>query len=186
MSTNRKSKRPLHLSLAVLIFSASTSFAQQVKTDYDRTADFSRYRTYCWQNVHTEDPLWVDRIKTAVDAALAAKGWTKVESGGDVSIMAMEMTEQHRTLNTYYDNFGGGWGWRWRGLSDFGTARTTEDVYNVGTLVVDMFDTAEKRIIWRGSASETISHKSGKNIRNLDKGVQKMFEHFPADARSTR
>jgi hypothetical protein len=24
--------------------------------------------------------------------------------------MAMEMTQSHQTLNTYYDNFGGGWG----------------------------------------------------------------------------
>jgi hypothetical protein len=23
----------------------------------------------------------------------------------------MEMTKDHRTLNTYYDSFGGGWGW---------------------------------------------------------------------------
>ena len=179
--------RRIYLSLAVAILSATASFAQHVKTDYDRETDFSRYRTYCWQNVHTQDdPFWVDRIKAAVDSALTAKGWTKVESGGGVSIMAMEMTEQHRTLNTYYDNYGGGWGWRWGGFGGLGTATTTEDVYSVGTLVVDMFDTAAKRIIWRGSASETISQKSGKNIRNLDRAVQKMFEHFPGDARSTR
>ena len=51
-----------------------------------------------------------NRIKAAVNPALAAKGWTQVESGVNVSIMAMEMTQSHQTLNTYYDNFGGGWG----------------------------------------------------------------------------
>src|ERR1700735_4415561 len=95
---------------------ATASFAQQqVKTDYDRSADFSKYKTYSWENVHTENALWVDRIKAAVNSALAAKGWTQVDSGGDVSIMAMEMSQSHQTLNTYYDNFGGGWGWRGRG-----------------------------------------------------------------------
>ena len=181
-----KINRRIWFSLAIGILCATGSFAQQVKTDYDRTTDFSRYRTYCWQNVHTQDPFWTDRIKAAVDAALAAKGWTKVESDGDVSIMAMEMTDEHRTLRTYYDNYGGGWGWRWRGFGDFGTATTTEDVYSVGSLVVDLFDTSAKRIVWRGSASETISHKSAKNIRNLEKAVQKMFERLPPETRSSR
>lgn len=171
-------------SLAIAIISVTASVAQQVKTDYDRNTDFSQYRTYSWQNVHTEDPFWVNRIQAAVDSALAVKGWTKVSSGGDVSIMAMEMTDQHRTLHTYYDNYGGGWRWRWGGFDDFQTATTTEDVYSVGTLVIDLFDTRTKRIIWRGSASETISRESSKNIRNLDKGVRKIFEHFPPTSRT--
>ncbi|HWF46702.1 MAG TPA: DUF4136 domain-containing protein, partial [Bryobacteraceae bacterium] len=55
---------------------------------------------------------------------------------------------------------------------------TTEN-YKVGTLVVDLFDASNKQLIWRGSASDTLSDKSEKNIKNLDKGVQKMFDHFP-------
>ena len=86
---------------------ATASFAQQVKTDYDRSADFSRYKTYSWEKVQTQDPLWVDRIKEAVNAALAAKGLTPVESGGDIAIVAMEMTKNQQTLNTFYDGFGG-------------------------------------------------------------------------------
>lgn len=86
-------------SMAIAILAASASLAE-VKTDYDRTAEFSRYKTYSWGKVHTQNPLWTDRIKAAVASALAAKGWTEMESGGDVSIMAMEMTEDHRTLNT--------------------------------------------------------------------------------------
>jgi hypothetical protein len=170
-------------SMAIAILSATISLAAQVKTDYDRNADFSRYKTYSWENVHTQNPLWADRIKAAVNSALAAKGWTEAQSGGDVSIMAMEMTKDHRTLNTYYDNFGGGWGWRWgAGFGDgFGTSTTTEQTYKVGTLVVDLFDTNSKKLIWRGSASDTLSDKSDKNIRNLDKGVQKMFDHFPPE-----
>jgi uncharacterized protein DUF4136 len=178
-----KVQRRIWSSMAIAILSATVSLAQQVKTDYDRNADFSRYKTYSWENVHTRNPLWVDRVKAAVNSALAEKGWTEVQSGGDVSIMAMEMTKDHRTLNTYYDNFGGGWGWRWGGgFGDgFGTSTTTEDTYRVGTLVVDVFDTNTKKLIWRGSASDTLSDKSGKNIKNLDKGVQKMFDHFPPE-----
>jgi hypothetical protein len=158
---------------------AAGSFAQDVKTDYDRAADFNLYKTYSWENVHTENPLWVDRIKAAVNSALAAKGWTQVESGGNVSIMAMEMTSSHQTLNTYYDSVGGGWGWRGRFGGGFGNSTTTEETYKVGTLVVDLFDSNTKKLIWRGSASDTLSDKPDKNIKNLDKGVDKMFDHFP-------
>ena len=170
------------LSAGMAFLFSAAALAQQVKTDYDRNADFGRYKTYSWQNIHAANPLWVDRIKAAVGSALAAKGWTEVESGGDISIMAMEMTEDHRTLNTYYDNFGGGWGWRWGGGfgDNFGTATTTEQTYTVGTLVVDLFDAGTKMLVWRGSASGTISARSDRNIKKLDKGVQKMFEHFPA------
>ena len=169
-----KTQRTMIAFLGMVLF-ASVSFAQQVKTDYDRAADFSQLKTYSWEKVQTQDPLWIDRIKAAVNGALAAKGLTPVESGGDISIVAMEITQSHRTLNTFYDGFGGGW--RWGG--GFGDATTTVDTYKVGTLVVDLFETNTKKLVWRGSASDTLSDKSEKNIKNLDKGVQKMFDHFP-------
>ena len=87
------------IGLAFLL--ANVSFARQVKTDYDRATNFTQYKTYSWEKVQTADPLWVDRIKAAVDAALAAKGWTQVESGGDISIIATEINRDHQTLTTY-------------------------------------------------------------------------------------
>ena len=155
----------------IALLFATASFAQQVKTDFDRSADFSQYKTYSWEKVHTQNPLWVDRIKAAVNSALAGKGGTEVESGGNVS----------------YESFGGGWGWRGRfggGFGDgFGDSTTTESTYKVGTLIVDLFDSNTKKLIWRGSASDTLSDKSYKNIKTLDKGVEKMFDHFPPVAR---
>jgi hypothetical protein len=166
------------IGLALLL--ANASFAQQVKTDYDRTANFSKYKTYRWEKVQTPDPLWVDRVKAAVNAALAAKGWTQVESGGDISIIAMEINRNHQTLNTFYDGFGGGW--RWRGFGGFGESTTTSETYTVGTLVVDLFDAKTQMLVWRGVSSDMLSDKSDKNIKNLNRGVEKMFQHFPPDA----
>jgi hypothetical protein len=162
----------------IVLLLATATFAG-VKTDYDRKADFSRYKTYSWEKVQTQDPLWVPRIKDAVNTTLATKGLTPVDSGGDISIVAMEMTKTNRTLNTYYDGFGGGW--RWGG--GFGNATTTVDNYKVGTLVIDLFDPKTKDLLWRGSSSDTLSKDSAKNIKNLDKGVQKIFDHFPPDAK---
>ena len=165
--------------MGLMLFFSGQAWAQQVKTDYDRSANFAQYKTYSWEHVKTQDPLDVDRIKTAVNSALAAKGWTPVDSGGDVSIVAIEMTREQQTLNTFYNGFGGGWGWRRFGGGGFGDATTTTETYKVGTVVVDLFDTKSKQLIWRGAESDTVSNNSEKNIKNLDKGVDKMFKQFP-------
>ena len=157
------------VSIATFFVFVAASFAEQVKTDYDHSANFGQYKTYSWEKV---------RIKDAVNAALAAKGWTQVDSGGDVSVVAMEITKNQQTLNTFYDGFGGGW--RWGG---FGDATTTTETYKVGTLVVDLFDAQAKNLIWRGSSSDTLSNNPDKNTKNLDKEVKKMFAHFPPEAK---
>jgi hypothetical protein len=175
-------QRSIFASVGIALLFATASFAQQVKTDYDRSTDFSQYKTYSWEKVQTQDALWIPRIKEAVSAALAAKGWTQVASGGNVAIVAVEMTQNQQTLNTFYDGLGGGWGWRRFGGGGFGDATTTTENYKVGTLCIDLFDANNKQLIWRGSASDTLSDESEKNIKNLDKGVQKMFDHFPPSA----
>jgi hypothetical protein len=47
---------------------------------------------------------------------------------------------------------------------------------------VDLYDGSSKKLVWRGSASDTLSDKADKNTKNLDKAVQKMFQHFPPSA----
>jgi hypothetical protein len=165
--------------IGLMLLLAGKVSAQQVKTDYDRSANFSQYKTYSWEHVKTKDALDVDRIKSAVNTTLAAKGWTQVDSGGDVSVVAVEMTRDQQTLNTFYNGFGGGWGWRRFGGGGFGNATTTTETYKVGTVVVDLFDTKTKELIWRGISSDTLSNNSDKNIKNLNKGVEKMFKQFP-------
>ena len=158
------------------------AFAQQVKTDFDHQANFSQYKTYSWQEIKPANSLWDARIKSAVDAQLAAKGWTQVENGGDVAIVAISASHTERTLQTFYDGMGGGW--RWRGFGGMGEATTTEQDYKEGTLLVDMYDAKTKQLIWRGSAEDTVSNKEETNEKNLNKGVAKMFKKFPPSAKA--
>jgi Domain of unknown function (DUF4136) len=164
------------VSILVVVLTAA-SFAQQVKTDYNRGVDFNQYKTFSFEKVKTQDPLWVDRIKSAVSASLTAKGLKQVDSGGDIAIVAVGMTNNQQRLDTFYNGFGGGWR-----FGSFGDSTTTIVNYRVGTLVVDMFDAKSKELLWRGSASGAVSNKSASNIKNLDKGVQKMFKNFPPKA----
>ena len=101
-----------------------------------------------------------------------------VPSGGDVEVFAIETTQTQQTLDTFYSGFGGGR--RWGGFGGgFGDATTTVETYKVGTLVIDLFDAKTKKLIWRSSSSDTLSDNADKNTKNLDKGVNKMFQHFP-------
>src|SRR5437868_3151255 len=176
--TTMKLRSHLASAATLMFVFAGASLAQQVKTDYDRSTNFGGYKTYSWQQVSTRDPLMVDRIKSAVNAALAAKGWMEVPAGGDAALVAVETTRNQQTLDTFYNGFGGGW--RWGG---FGDATTTVENYKVGTLVVDLFDAKAKNLIWRGAFSDTLSNNPDKNTKNLDKEVKKMFAHFPPEAK---
>jgi Domain of unknown function (DUF4136) len=157
-----------------------TAVAQQVKTDFDHQANFSRYKTYSWQEIKPANSLRDARIKSAADAQLAAKVWTQVDSGGDVSMVAIATSQTERTLQTFYDDMGGGW--RWRGFGGMGEATTTEQDYKEGTLVVDMYDAKNQAVdLARQCRRHSVQRRREKE-KNLDKSVVKMFKKFRPQA----
>lgn len=162
------------ISAAVLVLFCCAAMAQDVHTDYDKKANFSQYHTYYWAKVKTTNPLWEQRIQDAVDKSLQAKGWQKVQSGGDVAVTAVGSTQTQQEYQTFYDGMGG---WRWRGFGDEST--TTVENYKVGSLVLDLYDGKSKQLIWRGTASDTLSKNPEHNEKKLDKAVDKMFKKFP-------
>jgi len=149
------------------------ALAADVHTDYDHKADFSRYHTYSWIGVRAGNSLWSDRIMGAVDSQLAARGWTKVASGGDAAVSAFGRVTEQDTMQTYYNGFPG-WRWGWDGMA------TTEVVpEHVGNLTVDVLDGSTKQLIWRGTAAQVLSSKPEKNEHKMDDAVGDMFKHFP-------
>jgi len=171
-------KLPLMAILAIVFFSITAS-AQKVVTDYDHSVNFSQYHTYSWGPVKASDPLFEGRVRQAVDRALQAKGWQQAPDGGDVTITAVASKRHQNEYTTFYDGLGGGWRWHGWGTS---MATTTVDRIPVGTVVVDMYDTHTKQLIWRGEAHEQLSDKPEKDTKKLDKAVDKMFEKFPPRA----
>lgn len=164
----------LALSLTCLLLTAAAALAG-ISTDYDHKVNFAGFKTYSWGRIQTANGLWDERVKDAVAQQLAAKGWKEVPSGGDVLVAARDAIHNQQELNTFYEGFGGGRRW----FGGTGMSTTTVDNYQVGTLIIEMFDGHSKNLIWRGSASDTLSNNPDKNINSLDKNVRKMFEHFP-------
>ena len=66
-------------------------------------------------------------------------------------------------------------GWRWGG--GMGSAQLTD--YKVGSIVVDIFETKTKTLLFRGTATDEKSDKAEKNEKKIDKAVSKMLKDFP-------
>lgn len=169
----------------VLALSSTVAFAQDVKVDFDKNANFGQYKTFAlkigtsWNNQISEN-----RISTEIKQTLLEKGWTLEDPAkADTLVVLHGATEKQRTLNTFYTGMGGYGGYGWRGVGyggmGMGSATTTESEYLVGTLVVDIFDAKTKALLFRGIASDEISDKPEKNIKKIDKAATKMFKNFP-------
>ena len=159
---------------ATFTLAVTTALFASISTDYNHHTNFSKYHTYSWIGVRAGNELWQDRIQMAVDTALMQRGWMKVPSGGDAAVSAFGKTREQDTLQTFYDGFPG-WGWG----GDFGTSTTTVEPERVGNLTVDVFDGQTKKLIWRGTAQDTLSSKPEKNDKRLEKNVEDMFKKFP-------
>jgi hypothetical protein len=159
------------------VAAAGLLLAANVKTDYDHSADFGRYHTYSWLSAKATDSLWQDRIVKDVDGQLTAKGWQKVDTGGDAAVAAIGHTSERQTLETFYDGFPG-WGWRRFG-GGMGETTTQVERTPIGTLTVDIFDGQSKKLIWRSHAMDALSGKPEKNEKKLEKDVEDMFKKFP-------
>src|ERR1700704_339748 len=117
------------------------------------------------------DPLMKQRIVDDISRQLQAKGLQPAQEGADLAVAAHMATKTEKTLNTFYDGFGGGW--RWGG--GLGSATTTGNTYQEGTLVVDLFDAKTKQAIWRGTATQGVSSNPQTQAKNIDKAAQKIF-----------
>jgi hypothetical protein len=165
---------------ALTLFGAALT-AQTISYDYDKGADFSKFRTYAWVGGATlPDQINHARIVGAVDAQLASRGMVKVTPGGEPDVLVA----YHATFdkNLRINGFSSGWGgYRFAG-SRTGTATTEE--FLVGTLAVDVVDAQSKSIVWRSRATKELDAKATpeKRDKNIRRAVEKLFEKYPTGA----
>jgi hypothetical protein len=158
---------------------AGGAWAQDVKVDYDKAANFAAIKTFSiklgtsWGN-----PIGEKRVVDEITGALVAKGWALAPEGGDALVVLHGASEKKRTLSTFYSGMGG-YGYRGWGGAGMGSATTTESEYIVGTLVVDIFEAKTKSLMWRGVAQDELSDKPDKNIKKVAKASDKLFKDFP-------
>jgi hypothetical protein len=162
------------LVLALLLVTAGTLTAQDVRYNFMPRTDFSKYRTYKWVNLGSAHPDQIldAEIKESVDSQLASKGMIKTDSDkADLYIGYQTAVDQE----THWDAWGTGR--RFGG----GMASWTSSTISIGTLVLDMYDPGAKQLVWTGQATKTINPSSNpeKNMKNVDKAIAKLLKNYP-------
>jgi hypothetical protein len=182
-------KKVVFLSMMGLFLATGAAIAQDVRYNFDKDTDFSRFKTYKWvelKNAAKLDNLVDKQIQDAVDAQLAAKGLTKIEDdSANLYIGYQAAVGQEKQFTSYSTDwgYGGGWyrgGWYGGGMGSSTTHGSTSTIY-VGQLAVDMYDSANKDLVWRGVASKTLDAKAKpeKRQKNLTKAMTKLFKNYP-------
>jgi len=128
-----------------------------------------------------------NRVHTAVDAALSARGFRKVSSDPDFLVayhVSLDRQQSVQTLNSYYGyspGWGYGYGASYRPGYWAGSPETYVYEYEEGTLILDVVDPKSKELMWRGSAQDEVNFKSTpeKAQAQINEAVNGMLEHFP-------
>ena len=162
--------------------------AQKTTYDFDKTAPFSRFKTYAMKDgTPTGNPLIDKRIVAAIETQLAAKGFVRTDTAPDVFVLYHVALDEQKDISTYSSGpMYGGYGWGWGG----GWGTTTTDVrvreIVVGTLAIDIVDASKKEIAWRGLGTREIdtSAKPEKRDSNITKAVDKIFKNYPPKVRT--
>lgn len=181
-------KKCIFFFIAIIISGHSNA---QVNSDYDKNTDFTKYKTVSFGGWEKEsDKILTDfdkkRITDALTSELKSRGLNLVEANGDATI-TLFLVIQKKSSITAYTNFNGGMGYtgRWgygRGVyGGVGSASTSlsENDYREGTLVIDMYDTAEKKLIWQGDMTTEVQEKSEKREKTIPKNISKLMKKFP-------
>ena len=178
--------------LALLVIGTDNAGAQDVRYNFAKDAKFSDYRTYKWVDIKGSDKvneLVQQQIKDAIEAELATKGLTKTDSDdADLYIGDQTAIGTEKQFNSYSTGWGmgPGWGGGWYGGYGYGgmtsqtTTGSTSTIY-IGELTLDMYDSKNKDLVWRGVASKTIDPKAkpDKQEKNLRKAVAKLLKNYP-------
>jgi hypothetical protein len=180
-------KRSCVLVVITLLLVAASSLAQDVRYNFDKSLDFSKFKTYKWvpiKGAATVSDLVDKQIKDAIDTELATKGLTKVDSEeANLYIGYQPSVGEEKQFNSYSTGwgYGPGWGGGWYGgMGSTTTHGSTSTIYK-GQLALDMYDSTNHNLAWRGVMSKTIDPKAKpeKQQKNLAKATKKLLKNYP-------
>ena len=163
--------------IACLLLTASSALSQDIRYNFDATADFSKFRTYKWVTLKSAAPiegLTDEQIEAALGAALARKGLTKVEGDSAADLLiGYQTTERYEEQFAGYPGSSVGPGWR-----STGSGKAWE--IHKGELAVAMYDAPKHELVWRGVASKAYPKvQPEKRQENLNKAVEKLMKNYP-------
>ena len=168
---------------AVAFFGAAMAgapiLAQTATIDYDHSVNFLKFKTYTWEKVHATDPGVEDRITIALNRDMGGRYMTEVAKGGDVTITAVEATQDKQEFTTFYNSLGSDYSWQRPWGSGFLDSQATLSDIPVNTLIIDMYDTKTHKLLWRGTIAGPLEGSQDKMNNAIDKEVTELISKFP-------
>ena len=159
---------------------ASGCSTMQVYIDYEEDVEFDSFRTFKFRDSPQESlsgtaPLIHERLVASIEQTLQDGGLEKVDADADLFVTYYTSTREEFRADT--TGFGYGYPSRWNRYGYWGgvsssTTRITR--YDVGTLVIDIWDAADDTLVWRGVAKDTVPNSPEKITAKLDKAIAKM------------
>ncbi len=172
--------------LSSLIFFTSCGPTLTVTNDYDRTANFSQFKTFkivkLEQQYQALSQFNQTRIINAVQQQMIAKGFTPSETPDMlINITAILKNEKEIVANSY--GYGGGYRpYAWGG----GNMSTTVNVqnYTAGSLIIEIANASTQKLLWEGIGNQDIDAPSSNPDKTVPVIVQKIMASFPPGAAS--
>jgi len=188
--------RLLPVVAASLLALAGCASAPDVRVDYDRTADFTRYKTFGFAS-----PLGTDRggyqsvvsqhLKAATQREMEARGMRLDANAPELLVnFSATLSDKLRvttapTMATGVGMGRGYYGYRtgmytaWPMYAD----QTVVTQYKEGTLNIDVVDAARKQLVWESVVSDSVSQKMLDNVQAaIDAAVAAAFAKYPIPA----
>lgn len=174
---------------AVICCCAAACHAADVKMNYDKTADFSKFKSFAWMTpkgvTGVDDPAALDQlVKSAVNAQLAQRGFVPVSKGSPDFLIGyhavVEPKVEEFVLDTRYDSMSDAFYDRIAPYAGPAGQKRTE-VYYEGTLVLDIVDASNKQLVWRSSMEGRVNKKlkPAEREKRIGKGIAQMLGMFP-------
>jgi hypothetical protein len=158
---------------ALGLLAAQIASAQKVTIEFDKTVDFSKYKTFAIREgrLNSKNPaLSSDLVKKQIEADivhhLTAKGLAQVSGPSDLNVRYTFGQARKVEVETYPAG--------WYGMG----TRAVRVPYAEGTLVIDLRDPSTRSLVWRGIASEEKSD-AAKLEGKIDSMVKKSIEKYP-------
>ena len=153
-------------------------------SDFDPTADFSRYATFkIMESKEIKSYLVAERIEDAVAKQLTARGLKPAAERPDLLVYYHGRVDKLTRIEETQDPYvvGPGWGgYNGYGVYGGGTTTTVRET-PVGMLFVDLVDASKKTLVWQGSANGTLDPRATADDKDwrVNDAVEKMFKGFP-------
>lgn len=190
MQISSRSSNRLRLTpalVAVALFATGCASGPDIRADYDKSADFGKYRTFGFVSQAGTDTaefrtLAAQTMQAAAAREMESRGYTRSDNPDLVINFKGKLEEKTDIESTPAPMYGPSWGYRgWYGAPyGYGGTEVTTRRYNVGTVVMDVIDREKRQAVFQGGIEGVVTKEMMQNKQAaIERAVAHLFSRYP-------